>query len=285
METSCFFWNEAQCQKGSCEVATSLYLWLKAKCEEGVTKFELFCDRCGGQNNNRMVFIMLSYALLTLPIEYLALTYLVSGHSHSENDNAHSVIERLASNKTIYAPTEWEAVIQCAFKKNPCVFNVLEHQDVLDFKSPTAFPNYVDVLNDKTFEIMTEEQKLKQKQHNIDIGLPNRKVDKVFWSEITCVKFHSDDPEVMLFKYSYNESYRKAKFSSTPKKLRKSKEPCRRKYFKPCGVSAQKKNDLLQLCQKLLIPNRHHPFYQSLPVNQKRGDDLGAKPKKSKGSK
>lgn len=272
METSCFFWNEAQCQKGSCEVATSLYLWLKTKCQQGVTKFELFCDRCGGQNNNRMVFIMLSFALSTLSIESLALTYLVSGHSHSENDNAHSVIERMASNKTVYTPAEWEAVIQCSFKKHPCVFKALDYQDILDFKSPTAFPNYSFVLNDKTVEVMTPEQKEKQKQHNVDIGLPKRKVDKVFWSEITCVKFHADNPETMQFKYSYEEEYRTTHFFSTQKNLRQKQEPCRRKYKKPCGITEQKKKDLLQLCEKQLIPKRHHQFYETLPVNNNKSE-------------
>ena len=268
METSCYFWTEAECQKGSCEVATSLLQFLKAKSEKGVTRFELFCDRCGGQNNNRMIFVMLSFALNTLPIESITLTYLVSGHSHSENDNAHSVIEQLASNKTIYTPAEWEAVIKCAFKKHPCNLTVLEHKDILDFKSTNAFPDYSLVLSDKTEEIMSKEQKEKQKQHNEEIGMPNRKVDKVFWSEIVSIKFHSDDPEKILFKYSYEEDYRKAKFSATKKNLRTQHEPCIRKYRQPCGINKQKKKDLLQLCQKQLIPSRHHRFYESLPVNQ-----------------
>ena len=60
MNTASFFWNESDCQKGSCEIATSLEKFIKKRSEEGIKEFYLFCDRCGGQNNNRMIFVMLS---------------------------------------------------------------------------------------------------------------------------------------------------------------------------------------------------------------------------------
>lgn len=117
--------------------------------KNGVKKFELSCDRCGGQNNNRMIFIMMSYAIKKFGIQSITVTYLVSGHSYNENDTAHSVIERMVTNKTIYTQAEWEATIQCSFKKNPCVFNVLEHHETIDFENPKAFPEYHEVLNEK----------------------------------------------------------------------------------------------------------------------------------------
>lgn len=42
----------------------------------------------------------------------------------------------------------------------------------------------------------------------------------------------------------------------------------------PCGISAQKKADLLKLCSKGLIPHRHHAFYSTLSVNDNKKDDL-----------
>lgn len=115
MKTSCYFWNEADCQVGSCEVATCLQKFIQKRAVEGINEFNFFCDRCGGQNNNRMMFVMLSDIMFMCDIHSINLTYLVSGHSHSENDNAHSLIEQMARKKTIYTPVEWETVIQCAF--------------------------------------------------------------------------------------------------------------------------------------------------------------------------
>ena len=273
METYCYFWTEAECQKGSCEVATGLLKYIADNSKKGVKRFEFFSDRCGGQNNNRMVFIMLCYALTLHDIDSVTLTYLVSGHSQNENDNAHSVIEKMVSKKTIYTPAEWEAVIQCAFKKNPCVFTVLEHGDIIDFKNAKAFPEFKAVLGDKTEEIMTKDQKAKQKQLNIDLGMPNRKVDKIFWSEIVSIKFCKKDPEAVFFKYSFNEEYRRAIFRQPKHDLREkeiaNQDEIMRKYSKPCGVTQKKKDDLLTLCRKQLIPSRHHHYYNTLPVNKK----------------
>ena len=75
-----------------------------------------------------MIFVML-LDVINFYIDSITLTYLISGHSQSENDNAHSLIEQMARKKTIYSPVEWESVIQCAFKKNPCSVEVLEHCD------------------------------------------------------------------------------------------------------------------------------------------------------------
>ena len=81
------------------------------------------------------------------------------------------------------------------------------------------------------------------------LNLAKRKVDKVYWSEIVEVKFSSEDPEKMLFKYGYNEDFRSAVFSAPKRELRKKEMQTRKaemkKYDHPCGVSAQKKADLL----------------------------------------
>lgn len=174
--------------------------------------------------------------------------------------------------QSIYTPSEWEAVIQCAFKKNPCTLEVLEHNDIIDFKNTDAFPEYKEVLADKTEEIMTAEQKVKQKALNESMNMPNRKVEKVYWSKIVAIKFCFDDPEKIFFKYCYTEDFRCANFSSPKRQLRKKEIEKRnehmRKYNKPCGISQKKKDELIKLCSKQLIPSRHHADYEALPVNK-----------------
>ena len=54
-----------------------------------------------------------------------------------------------------------------------------------------------------------------------------------------------------------------------------------KKCTNPCGISAQKKADIFKLCSKGLIPHRHHAFYSTLPVNDKKKDDLDKSNKKT----
>lgn len=98
-------------------------------------------------------------------------------------------------------------------RKNSCDLNIFEHGHIIDFKNYEAFPEYKGVLADKTKEIMTEQQKEKQKALNESMNFRNSKVDKIFWSEIITVKFESKVPEKMLFKYSYKEDFQSANFS------------------------------------------------------------------------
>jgi len=252
MSMWCYFWSEHECERGACEISTGLFKYLVTRRNAGITDFHLFSDRCGGQNNNRMLFVMLSYALENYNINSIRLTYLVS---------------------TIYTPAEWESLIQCSFNKNQCFIEVLDHSSIIDFKSQEAFPEYADVYTDKTNEIMTAEQIKKQKSLNVSLGLENRKPQKIFWSEIVDLKFEAEDPQVILFKYAHKELYRKATFSLPKRDLRVMEQRERKKemqrYDKPCGIAPRKKDDLLKLCKKNLIPARHHQFYESLPVVKK----------------
>lgn len=277
MSTYCYFWSENECQKGSCEVASSLERFLSKKNEVGVNEFHFFSDRCGGQNNNRMIFVMLNATLHDLNLESVRLTYLVSGHSQSENDTAHSVIERMANGKTVYTPLEWHTLIECAFKKNRCTLDVMEYKDITDYKNPTAFPEHASVYTDKIEEEMTDAQKVNQKALNTSLRLEKRKVTKVYWSEIVDFMFTKEFPDLMLFKYKYDEDFRKAVFCSNRRPLREREQIFRKsqmkKYLAPCGISSQKKADLLKLCSKGLIPNRFHQFYQNPPTSSSNKDD------------
>ena len=70
--------------------------------KQGVKKVYLFSDACGGQNCNRFVLIMLSYAVRLFDFDFIDMMNLVSGHSQNENDNAHSVIKQHTRKLTIY---------------------------------------------------------------------------------------------------------------------------------------------------------------------------------------
>ena len=119
MKTVCFLWNECDGKKGACEVATCVLKYLMEAHSQGKKSVYLFRDKCVGQNNNRMVYVMLASALELYNFEEIELNFFVSGHSQNENDAAHSVIERSASKVPIYTTSQWETIILAAFKKNP----------------------------------------------------------------------------------------------------------------------------------------------------------------------
>ena len=57
MKTYSFLWNENNGEKANCEAATAQRMFLQAKKSEGVEHVNLFCNRCGGQNQNRAIFM------------------------------------------------------------------------------------------------------------------------------------------------------------------------------------------------------------------------------------
>lgn len=247
MNTACYLWSEHECEKASCEVATAVLQFLTNKSSDGTKVFYLFADRCGGQNQNRNVLIMLNEAVVNLGLEKVELIFLVPGHSHNENDVAHSTIERRYRDRTIYTPSQWETTIEQSFVKNKCSVTVLTHEDIINFKEVKVFPKYKTVLSDKC--------KYKGK--------------KVMWSNLVHVKFSSRDPELMYFKYDYATEFLSCSFSDQiPETRGCSISDNRQKYSKPRGIAIAKKNDLLKLCEKLLIPKQHHGYYENIPVRK-----------------
>ena len=61
-----------------------VHIYQAVKEEKNVLHF--FADRCGGQNNNRMVIIALHEIFIKNSIEELSLNFLVSGQSQNENE-------------------------------------------------------------------------------------------------------------------------------------------------------------------------------------------------------
>ena len=75
-------------------------------------------DRCTGQNCNRMVFVALFLALHWFGFKEIHLHFLSTGHSYSENDNCHAMIERGARSTTVFTTDQWEAIIMTSLTKN-----------------------------------------------------------------------------------------------------------------------------------------------------------------------
>lgn len=257
METHCFLWHEGEAEKGSCEIGTSLQKYVKAKAERGCNIIHFFSDRCGGQNNNRMVIIAAAESFDDNDLDMLTLNYLASGHSQNENDNAHSVIETAVRKKKIYTLDQWETAIQMAFQKNSVEMIVLNHKDIIDFKNAKAFPEYANLLSDKISE---GDRKLS-------------KENKIYWSRIMQIKFMKEEPGKMFFKYNYNDPDFKFATIRQARQTRRKKNVSSINAFKyhcPVGISDEKKKDMLKLCDRNLIPAHHRRFYADLPVKSEK---------------
>ena len=251
MKTHCFIWNEHEANIGSCEIATSLYKFFEAKAEEGAKVVYLFCDCCGGQNRNRFLILMLLEALKQFNFDSIELMYLVAGHSQNENDNSLPVIEQYTCAQHIFTTNGWEAAIQNSFKKNSCSTTVLMYDDIIKLKSSQVFPEFSHVYQDKCFPEVGKDEKKK----------------KLMWSQIKHLKFVANQADYIFFKYDHADEFRKCLFRQEQHGTRAEKNISRALYSEILGICSQKKEDLMKLCSKGLIPKNHHSFYEALKVN------------------
>ena len=118
----------------------------------------------------------------------------------------------------------------------------------------------------------SEKRKSHGKKVNFDGKVKNRKPNKIMWKSIVKIKFTADDPLKVFYKYNYEEEYRESNFrNKCPETRKKDKhiitEDMMKKYKKPRGINALKKQDLLKLCEKEYIAKSHHSFYKDLTVN------------------
>lgn len=81
-----------------------------------------------GQNKNSIVVATMGLAVQEhATLNEINLKFLEAGHTYMECDNMHSVIERAARDKPIYAPAEWVKIIRQA-KKSGKQYTVYEMQ-------------------------------------------------------------------------------------------------------------------------------------------------------------
>ncbi|KAL4718838.1 hypothetical protein ACJJTC_014068 [Scirpophaga incertulas] len=109
----CYFWDETIGRKGSNEISSFVFDFIKTKVQEGYKEFNFYSDSCGGQNKNKTVFAMYAYASTVFKIT-INHHFFEVGHSQSEGDAMHALIERRKKNKIIYIPQQWIALIRCA---------------------------------------------------------------------------------------------------------------------------------------------------------------------------
>ena len=177
------------------------------------------------------------YAINNLDIDSITHKFLIKGHSQNEGDSAHSLIERqvkrLLKSGPIYVPETFVTAIRMARKTGePFKVKECDHEFFLNIKNLTT-----------------------------EIG-PMINLKQLKISEVKVLRVTKESPYSAFYKFSYADDFKEVTVLKKAKSNRPFTIPSCFSH-KP-GIQSKKKEDLLDLCKKNLIPNPYKQLYMSL---------------------
>ncbi|KAK3923712.1 RNA replicase polyprotein [Frankliniella fusca] len=248
--TYCYMWNEVDGGRSANAIASCLLRHILEYVPEGVERLILFSDACTSQNRNShisaMYFVALQEHASLKSVEHM---FLVSGHTHMEPDNKHSVIERYKKNlEKVNVPQEWYDAVEAAGKQN--------HNDDFPlgkFKVILMKDNFYD------FSALLKGPLVKREK-----TVQN---EKFSWLDTFVFHYSKERLGIVQVKSSHNPAalfedlsfIRVGGRSATIPKLSTLLKKC---YTTPQPISLQKKRDLLKLLP--YVDAEHHGFYHAL---------------------
>ena len=112
-------------------------------------------------------------------------------------------------------------------------------------------------------------QKLgKEKLANLDNDCNGGKIN---WASVKSMRFGKSKPGVIEYKYNYHDDFQSV---NTRERQRPVNVFLCAAYTKTLPISLTKKNDLLKLCRKMVIPREFHPWYAQLNATKNAKDSL-----------
>lgn len=179
-------------------------------------------------------------------IETITHRFFETGHSQNEGDSMHSLIERAMKNKVLYTPDQvYSYILNAKITGNK--YNIIEMEQ-------TDFYNIKDLIAGKNWTTDTQGS-------------------KIAWTKIVEVKVSNSNPNIVQFKYNYDDQYFELNTESCINRSRRGKQNKRDNiemsglkpaYSEPIAVSKALLADLLSLCRTEAIPAHYHSFYNSL---------------------
>lgn len=251
----CHIWDETQCKRGSCEIATCLMKNTMTVCHStNIKEVVYFSDSCGGQNRNQFVTASHLYVISRLPqLQTINHKFLVSGHSQMECDSVHASIETAKKITPVYVPSQWCTLIALSRKQNPYITVPMKYNHVIDFK------DFV-----------------KKHCKNLKITVTGNRVN---WLKVKWIQVRKQSPRSVFINYTFeNENFQEIQVQqSTRQQGRSHTWPTCDSDLSLCyksklPISVQKKKDLLRLCDREIIPEEFHQYYLSLPDSRKEKD-------------
>ncbi|RVE42680.1 hypothetical protein evm_012668 [Chilo suppressalis] len=255
----CLCWSELNGKKGSSEIGTCLYYYLSKELPPNIKEISIFSDTCSGQNRNQYISALLLWAVQKIEnLDVIEQKFLESGHTHMEVDSMHAAIETASKNKTINSVNEWKNVFKAARKKRTKTITKGEIKETIE----------IDNYKVKEFKF-NEMLDLK----NLGVGLMRNKNkdnmnETVNWLKIKRMKYIKGDLKI-YFNYDMSEDYRtidvckmpvntsktRAKRNSNPPSVNvQLPEEIELLYSSQLPISIAKKKDLLNMCEKQIIP-------------------------------
>lgn len=244
--SDCFVWHEGEGGRGVNEIGSCVLMYLKRLNDEAAGDFDVvfYTDNCCGQQKNKYMVATYQYAVkIYSKLRSITHKFLIKGHTQNEGDAAHSLIQRNISmalkSSPIYVPDQYITLIKTAKKKGtPFVVHELAHDSFLDLKC----------LGVGNFVTSEDGQKVK-------------------WSDIKILKVHREHKHQFLYKTSY-ESEAFISVSTLTKKMSKSSINYnivpKKLYNHKLTISETKKQGILKLIEKNIIPKYYQSFYQNL---------------------
>lgn len=228
---------------GSC-----LFTWMP------INTVQMMSDSCGGQNKNTVIAALCVFLLKTIPnLKSIRHSFFEPGHSEMECDSMHAKIEKSVKNVPVYVPEGWAQVIRGArINPQPFVVNRLTYSDFMNFK-PLA-----DSLKNK---------------------FP--------WRQLCSIEYERVDTEdgsqlvTARYKTRYSSDFKEVSLATTTHMTRKSRIPAQRcqtlprpAYKEALPIATKKYNDLMKMCDDLVIPPEYHEFYRNLKHSSSTRDSL-----------
>ncbi|CAH1958718.1 unnamed protein product [Acanthoscelides obtectus] len=174
-------WYESVGKRGSSEIGSCLMRFIDLKVHEGTREFSFYSDNCAGQNRNKCIFS--TYSLLAQKHNIVIRhTFLEKGHTQTEGDSMHSVIERASKLIPLFTPDQWYTLVRTAKRSKPYVVTEMGKEDFFDLKA---------LAKDTIL--------------NWDRDVEN---EKVSINKIRILEATFRFPNKILFKYDYNEPFR-----------------------------------------------------------------------------
>lgn len=238
----CYVWHYQIAKRGASEIGSCLLKFIESECARGITNFHFYSDGCAGQNKNRMIFSLYLYISQKYRVNIIH-RYFETGHSQSEGDSMHSCIERAKKNHTLYTPDQVYSIIMNS-KVNGNKFKLSEMEQ-------HEFYNLREIMN-KRYWLRADHTK-----------------EKVMWTKIHEIKVNYTEPDVLYFKYAYDDEFQCISTSAKSirgrsKRTMNDDDVLKTIYTEPIPLTKPLYDDLMSLCRTEAIPKHYHTFYNSL---------------------
>jgi len=230
-----YVWHEETAKRTSNESASCLRDFVEQRRACGITDFRFYSDSCTRLNKTKNIFGLWYYLsqMYSLSITH---RFLESGHTLTEGHALLTAIERRVRKQSLYSLQEVTSLIRDIRGSKPSIVKELEQREVYDME---------DLLRGQNWDRDTSG-------------------DEVRWGDVREVQVSGDSPRILKFKYDFLSEYLVLQVESSENR---SDYVFKRAYEQRLPLRKIKKESLINLCSKNLIPSDRQEFYYQLGAN------------------